>query len=259
MGVNSAHYFKQLKVKKLQAIIFVLVFYCVVNQMGAQGTNDYIKVTYKLRTESNNNSKPQKHKEIIENLFKISKELEFELIANEQLGVYQYNKKLEIGEDDIIYKLAVNLGGGNSIYYRTLNKKIMHVQDFGKKINVVYDPNELNWEIITEETKKIMGYTCYKAIGYKEQYDLGRKKTLTFSPVAWFAPELDLPYGPKGIDGLPGLVLEGSMNGKLFFYADKIEANAKLKNGKNLKIEKGENLTETEYLELLQKMRPINN
>lgn len=258
MGVNSAHYFKQLKMKKLQAIIFVLVFYGMLNQMGAQGTNDYIKVTYKLRTESNNNSKPHKHKEIIENLFKISKEMEFELIANEQLGVYQYNKKLEIGEDNITYKLAVNLGGGNSIYYRTSDKKIMHVQDFGKKMNVIYDPNELNWEI-TKETRRIMGYTCYKAIGYKEQYDPGREKMLTFSPIAWFAPELNLPFGPKGIDGLPGLVLEGSMNGKLFFYANKIEFNEKLKNGKALRIEKGENLSETEYLELLQKMRPVSN
>src|SRR5690606_27221251 len=175
------------------------------------------------------------------------------LIANEELGIYQYNEKLEIGEEDIIYKLAVNLGGGNSIYYRTKDEKIEHIGDFGKKINVVYDPNELNWEI-TKDTKEIMGYTCYKAVGYKEQYDPGRKKILTFSPIAWFAPEINVPYGPNGIDGLPGLVLEGSMNGKLFFYADKIEIGVELKNQKQLKMENGEEMSENEYLELLQKL-----
>ena len=123
---------------------------------------------------------------------------------------------------------------------------------------MVYDPNELNWEI-TDETKSILGYTCYKAVGYKEQYDPGRKKLLTFSPVAWFAPELNMPFGPNGIDGLPGLVLEGSMNGKLFLYADKIEINTNLKNERKLMIDNGEEMTENEYLELLQKMRPISN
>lgn len=226
--------------------------------LSAQSSDDYFKVTYKLKTESNDSAKPDEHREFIERLSKISKELEFVLIANHELGVYHYNNKLEIGEEDIIYKLAVNLGGGSSIYYRTSDKKIMHIQDFGKKINVVYDPKELNWEI-TDETKSILGYTCYKAVGYKEQYDPGRKKLLTFSSVAWFAPELNVPFGPKGIDGLPGLVLEGSMNGKLFLYADRIEINPSFKNKKKLTIEKGDEMTENEYLELLQKMNPIPN
>jgi len=82
---------------------------------------------------------------------------------------------------------------------------------------------------------------------------------LTFSPIAWFAPEINVPFGPKGIDGLPGLVLEGSMNGKLFFYANKIEIYTELSNQKELKMEKGEEMSENEYFELLQKIRPITN
>ncbi|RIV70829.1 GLPGLI family protein [Flagellimonas aequoris] len=243
--------------KKYLIIVCIVAIFCF-EKIVAQIRRQEIKVIYKLKVESESNSKVTKHKDVIEKLYQAYSQLEFELVSNSEIGVYKYVKKLEIGEDDIIYQLAVNHGGGNSIYFRTIEKKIEHINDFGKKINVVYDPNELNWEI-TDETKSILGYTCYKAVGYKEQYDPGRKKLLTFSPVAWFAPELNMPFGPNGIDGLPGLVLEGSMNGKLFLYADKIEINTNLKNERKLMIDSGEEMTEKEYLELLQKMRPIPN
>ncbi|MBO0330746.1 GLPGLI family protein [[Muricauda] lutisoli] len=245
-----------MKKKYLIILCFTIIGNCV--EAFAQSLEEKLKVIYKIRIESDDNSKPTKHRAMIKELYEAYSELEFELVSNDKLGVYQYDKKLEVGDSDIMYRLAVNHGGGNSIYYRSKEKKIKYVQDFGKKINVLYDPNELHWEI-TKETKKIKGYTCYKAVGYKEQYDPGRKKMLTFSPIAWFTPEINVPFGPKGIDGLPGLVLEGSMNGKLFFYADKIEIGAELKNQKKLKMEKGEEMSEKEYLELLQKMRPIPN
>lgn len=243
--------------KKILLTIGFLVsiqHYC---SIYAQINNQYFKVVYKLKVDEGN-SEPKKYKNFIEKLRKARAELEFELISNYQIGIYKLNKKLELKEDEIVYQLAINQGGGNSIYYRTLDKKIEHVQDFGKKINIIYDLNELHWEI-TKETKKVKGFTCYKAIGYKEQYDPGRKKMLTFSPIAWFAPEINVPFGPKGIDGLPGLVLEGSMNRKLFFYADKIQIGTEPKNEKKLRMENGEEMSEKEYLELLQKMRPIPN
>lgn len=229
---------------------------CVVT--FAQSGEEKLKVIYKIEVESDDNSKSTKHRAMIEKLYEAYSQLEFELVSNGKLGVYQYDKKLEVGESDVMFRLAMNHGGGNSIYYRTKEKKIQHIQNLGKKINVLYDPIEFNWEI-TKETKNIKGYRCYKAVGYKEQYDPGRKKMLTFSPIAWFAPEINVPFGPKGIDGLPGLVLEGSMNGKLFFYADTIEMGKELNNHKKLKMENGEEMSEKEYLELLQKMRPIAN
>jgi GLPGLI family protein len=244
--------------KKKYLIILCLVIIGNSVETSAQIAEEKLKVVYKMRVESEDSSMPTKHRSMIERLYQVYSELEFELVSDGKLGVYQYDKKLEVGESDIIYSLAINHGGGSSIYYRTKEKKIEHVHNLGKKINVFYDPKELNWEI-TKETKKIKGYTCYKAIGYKEQYDPGRERVLTFSPIAWFAPEINVPFGPKGIDGLPGLVIEGSMNGKLFFYADKIEIGAGLKNQRKLKMEKGEDMNETEYLELLQKMRPVTN
>ncbi|WP_318310764.1 GLPGLI family protein [Flagellimonas crocea] len=242
--------------KYLIILCLAIISNCV--KTSAQSGGEKLKIVYKIEVESDDNSKSTKHRAMIEKLYEAYSQLEFELVSNGKLGVYQYDKKLEVGESDIMYRLAINHGGGSSIYYRTKEKKIQHVQNLGKKINVVYDPKELNWEI-TKETKNIKGYRCYKAVGYKEQYDPGRKKKLTFSPIAWFAPEINVPFGPKGIDGLPGLVLEGSMNGKLFFYANKIEIYTELSDQKELKMEKGEEMSENEYFELLQKIRPIPN
>lgn len=55
------------------------------------------------------------------------------------------------------------------------------------------------WEI-TDETKEIIGYQCFKATAdYR-----GRRWT------AWFAPEIPLQEGPWKPCGLPGLILEAA-------------------------------------------------
>ena len=57
--------------------------------------------------------------------------------------------------------------------------------------------NPYQWKI-TEETKKIGGYSCTKATTSFRGRDW----------IAWFAPEIPLPYGPWKLYGLPGLIME---------------------------------------------------
>jgi len=57
--------------------------------------------------------------------------------------------------------------------------------------------SELPWQI-TQDTKKIAGYDCVKAlVNFR-----GRVWE------AWFAPEIPLSFGPWKLHGLPGLILE---------------------------------------------------
>lgn len=64
---------------------------------------------------------------------------------------------------------------------------------------------ELNWVISTEK-KNVIGYSCLKATA---NY---RGRTW----VAWFSPDIAMPYGPWKLHGLPGLILEAYDKDEMF-------------------------------------------
>lgn len=63
------------------------------------------------------------------------------------------------------------------------------------------------WEI-TDETKEVIGYECFKAM---TEYR-GRSWT------AWFAPEIPVQDGPWKLCGLPGLILEAHDKNKDYHF-----------------------------------------
>ena len=65
-------------------------------------------------------------------------------------------------------------------------------------------------------------------------------------PIVWFTPEIPIPFGPIGIDGLPGVVLEASEKGKMYFYATKIISDYK-DPLITIEIPKGKFITPEEY------------
>lgn len=107
------------------------------------------------------------------------------------------------------------------------SKKI--VTDFTKK-NSYYEPlllnkirkvsiDNLNWTI-RRESKVILGYTCYKALG--SIIRPGEERKLTPPMTAWFCPELSLMGGPTAYPTLPGIILELESK-KIKFIAKKID------------------------------------
>jgi GLPGLI family protein len=64
---------------------------------------------------------------------------------------------------------------------------------------------EFKWELF-DETKEILGYTCYKAVSKEEKLIKGQTKS--FYTVAWYAPKLKYTVGPLDFGGLNGLILE---------------------------------------------------
>jgi GLPGLI family protein len=80
-------------------------------------------------------------------------------------------------------------------------------------------------------------------------YNPVKNRKLVFTPIVWFTPDIPASFGSKGLDGLPGLVLEGTINGKKFIYASKIEFDykkfkeiAKPKGGKDITQKELENV-----------------
>jgi GLPGLI family protein len=85
-------------------------------------------------------------------------------------------------------------------------KALIILEDGGDGYLVEQKLDTLPW-VITSETKDIGGYQCYKAT-YTFDFINARKKTVTRTITAWFAPSLPYSHGPKNYRGLPGLILE---------------------------------------------------
>jgi len=82
-------------------------------------------------------------------------------------------------------------------YYKDYLTKKIHAKIFTNEPKQIID-NFFDWKWeITNETKKINGYLCKKAISnlYGYHYE------------AWFTEEIPISCGPEKFDGLPGLIL----------------------------------------------------
>jgi GLPGLI family protein len=134
-----------------------------------------------------------------------AKETEYKLnFKNNEANFYQVpNLDLD--------KLALNMlnimAGTPKNLYLSLDKRIvvseLNSDGFVIKANefVVLDSLSFEWKI-TNETKKIGEYICYKANAVKK----GKDGFETI--VAWFCPKLPFSFGPSKYGGLPGLILE---------------------------------------------------
>jgi GLPGLI family protein len=171
--------------------------------------------------------------------------IECELYFNKNQSIFKMVDKLEY-DNDFSYQMASAFASGT--YYTDLisKKKINQNQDFGETVNIIIPSKKYKWEITTE-TKIISGYKCYKAVCVWEEFSKGRQKQLTFNSEVWFTPEIPAPFGPLGLDGLPGLVLEGNLGGGAsHFYATKISFN--VNNPKiKLNLPTGKYITEDEF------------
>ena len=184
--------------------------------------------------------------------------LEYELIYDNNKSVYKPIDKIESIEENDAVKFAKYISGKFCFKDLVTKEKIQANEISDENFNVIKDFDEYAWEITTE-TKIINGYKCYKATTKKEEKDLLRGRVNQFNPVVWFAPVIPAPFGPNGLDGLPGLVLEGTFNGRIYFYATNIEFNS---NSKVVleKTKKGKYLTEEEFNELTyKKLEEIRN
>lgn len=120
-----------------------------------------------------------------------------------QNGITIYQPKYstqEFANKDEKFTTAMANGLVDWFYIRIDHRQqeILLFDSFGKTRFLIKDDyNTLPWTI-TEETKTIAGYQCFKA-------------TVSFRGMdweAWFTPDIALPYGPWKLHGLPGLIVE---------------------------------------------------
>ncbi len=145
-------------------------------------------------------------------------EKEYSLTFNKEESVYKENEKLSTPNPSGMQMVFMDSGGSDILYKNIKDKKYTNQNDLMGKIFLVKDTLEKpKWEL-TNETKFIGNYTCYKAILTREAKDLDylnkhekselENKTTTITINAWYTPEIPISNGPSTYWGLPGLILE---------------------------------------------------
>ncbi|QMU65174.1 MAG: GLPGLI family protein [Flavobacteriaceae bacterium] len=204
--------------KKLQ-IILLLYSSFIFSQQKFSGIIEYT-------VKADETFQSNKGKKNLPIFFSIPANFVLKFTENESLYQKQ-NKSMKIENENKIKISFLDLtGGGSGIFYTNRNSRelILKKEAYGEEFLITHKIAE--WEI-TQETKKIGEYTCYKAIRKYKDYEkkdskLSAKNSKRIS--AWFTLQIPVPYGPNLYNGLPGLVLEVNF-GKIVFKVTKIILN----------------------------------
>jgi GLPGLI family protein len=147
---------------------------------------------------------------------------------------------------------AIYTGAGAApIYYDIKSKKLDFLVHKIKADGMVLLTNRpiMTWEI-TNETKQIGTFTCYKAIGTSTELFGNSTKY-----IVWFTPTPNLNVGPKYLQGLPGMVVTAEDEGKdLTFKLLSVEATNKITHS----LEPDGSIPQqdaTEFFEMVAKLR----
>ena len=170
-------------------------------------------------------------RDIFENTPDVKAFLEF----NNNEAIYFVEDKMQ-NDGKPTYNVNRIFAGGDNTYYKNTKtgEYFNESSSFGELLLIEID--EKKWEI-TQESKKIGNYLCYKAIDIAST---NRK----MKPVVWFTPEIPVSFGPLKFNGLPGLVILVEMS-KRTISASEIILNPKEKIIIN-KPTKGEKITAEE-------------
>lgn len=139
-----------------------------------------------------------------ENAMKDSDKITFELVVTKNGSKFFHKKKLETDSQIGSIGFALAMSSYIGIVYDLKDKLLIQNALLGENI---YSESDLksNW-VLTNETKLIDNYLCYKATNVKKV--VNDVKTFSHPVTAWYCPKIPYRYGPIGYGNLPGLILE---------------------------------------------------
>lgn len=186
-------------------------------------------------------------KKVFKNQIKTLPFLQYQLQFNSQVSYFE--KKASMGaENNFDLDLTARHVGVEGIYYTDLSADITYhqLEKLGKELLITHQNSLFEWEI-TDETRTIQGYLCYKATAkFKPDYGLGDVAT------AWFTPEIPFQFGPAFYNGLPGLILS-LKQGYYTFIAEDIQLSQKT--NKLTKPTKGKEVTLSDFRAEWERMK----
>jgi GLPGLI family protein len=228
-----------MKTKTLILILFSSILSMAQNQIIGS-------VTYQLKSKTVSQEKLDYILEIGKKAIEIQR---FELLFSNETSVFRQIDVLQsdLNPDDIrlFKKFYANDFSVN------LKQNIIYEQfELDNQLYLIKQENIPNWEL-TNETKIIDNYLCYKATTYEEIIRDG--KIIKAPIIAWYCPEIPFQFGPKNYHGLPGLILE--LHDRIcIFYVSDFNLNPSQKNI-TLPVLKGKEKTKEEIKSIQENIR----
>lgn len=214
----------------------------------------FIKISYSQNNVVTYNFKILEDKKLLENPvigkmyaedIKAAKFLEFKLVFNDTISKFESTKSLGLGEKNTSTALIASRCKKPKFNHKETVYRNNSEGAFSEDEYLIISPLNKNW-VLTNESKKIDNYTCYKAT--TEYVVINPRGEFHHPVIAWYCPEIPYQFGPAGYGGLPGLILE-LQERNIAFGAIKIELKSSQE--KIILPTKGQRISNEEYQNLI--------
>lgn len=246
--------------KYLVLFIFAFVQHSLFAQTGVASYYEHVKFDISIdSTQPGFNSAMQQ--QLLESLKKQA-EKEYTLTFNAKESLYKIVPKLAAPQPANNGGIAISVAGSSDILYKNIQSYtyVNETDMMGKAFLIKDSLPKKNW-VLTQETKGIGEYTCYKAtysysrtiskfvMGENGPTDSKEEEEVVVT--AWYTPEIPVSNGPNDYQGLPGLILE-IHDGKRTLVCNKITLNAA--DAEKIEIpKKGKVVNQKEFDEIQEK------
>jgi GLPGLI family protein len=286
--------------KKIFLAVLSLTTFMATAQKDFQGMAVYESKTstseFAKNFDGNKDMTPEMKNQIMERMKKMF-EKTFVLNFDKSASIYKEEEKLDAPGQGGGGRMMASFMGGGGTYFKNVKEKQYTVDKevFGKEFLIKDSLPNLKW-VLSDESKKIGDYTCFKATAVKEasktdfrnfrrkkeepkketeeekvdekatEEKKEEKKTNFFAEIdmpkevtvtAWYCPEIPVNQGPDEYWGLPGLIMEVN-DGKTVIMCSKLVLNIKEK----IEIKAptgGDKVTQKEYDDIMiKKMKEMS-
>ena len=280
--------------KKIFLAVMGLTTFMATAQKDFQGMAVYESKTstseFAKNFDGNKDMTPEMKNQIMERMKKMF-EKTYVLNFDKSASIYKEEEKLDAPGQQGGGRMMASFMGGGGTYFKNVKEKQYTVDKevFGKEFLIKDSLPNLKW-VLSDESKKIGDYTCFKATAVKEasktdfrnyrrkkeapkkETEEGKvdekdtsekkeeKKTNFFEDIdmpkevtvtAWYCPEIPVNQGPDEYWGLPGLIMEVN-DGKTIIMCSKLILNVKEK----IEIKAptgGDKVSQKEYDDIMMK------
>lgn len=228
-----------------KSLFFLLLFINLANGQEFQGKAIYLSKLLNNVVFDVKGMSDEKVKALNEKMSKMF-EKTFILNFNKIESIYQQEQKLQQSSSPRSTS-AGELEG--DLYKNSKTKQYIKAEELANKNYIISDAlKNYSWDL-KQESKKIGGYTCFKAISIikvtkkeLQEYEIEKtkqsKNKTSFLNLekpkdevitVWYNPEIPVNHGPDQYWGLPGLIMEVSTT-NLIILCTKVILNPKVKN-----------------------------